>query len=180
MYKTKRKYKIPFEEVENEDEFINYKIRLHDTIKKGNRKEYQYFKKQTDVKKDKKLTESEYKKISTSFFKAAAELMTEYEGGVFLERYGYFSLLIIPYENRGLKIGKWFYDNLQHTDGYRYVPILDTDVTSRSCIPKMIMDRTYNIKLKKIFWKNITEYGFRPKNYYTYLKSLYSHGNAKT
>ena len=177
MYNTRRSYKLSREELD-----IDYeegKPSILDYYLPGSKKEYRAFKKKTSVKSDKKMSYLAYLKIVKSIYTAVAELMLEYEGGVFLKRYGYFSLLILPYEKRGLKIGKYYYDSLYHTDGYRYIPILDTDASSKSCIKGMIMDRGYKPKLKKEFWKKITEENFRPKNYYTTLKSMYAHKKAK-
>lgn len=177
MYKTKRKYRLALEEI-NLD-YIDKRDTLLKEYNPGNKKEWQRFKKDTPIKKDKKLTHTEYRRIVKSIFKATKELMFKYEGGVFLERYGYFSLLIIPFGRKGLKISKFYYDNLEHTDGYRYVPVLDTDTTTKSCINKMIMDRSYSQKTRAEFWRLIIEEGFRPKNYYSAIKSMFGHANAK-
>jgi hypothetical protein len=177
VFKTSRKYRLSIEEI-NLD-YIDKKNTLLKEYNPGNSKEWQRFKKTTNVKKDTQLTHTEYRKIVNAIFKATKSLMFKHEGGVFLERYGYFSLLIIPFRNRGLKISKYYYDNLEHTDGYRYVPILDSDTTTKSCINKMIMDRSYAQKTKAEFWRLIIEEGFRPKNFYTAIKSMFGHGNAK-
>ena len=177
MHKTRRKYKLGIEEIDFN--FIQRKNRTTKTLNVGENKEYWYFRRNTPVKKDKQLERGEYRKIAQSFFKATAELIKEYEGGVFLSRYGYFSLLVKPFGKSGYIKGQFFYDSLEHTEGYNYVPILDTDVTTRSCIRRMIMDRTYNSRLKKEFWNLISQEGFRPKNYYSMLKSIYGHSNSK-
>ena len=177
VYKTKRKYRRSIREVGTKQ--ILHKSRLSKSYNPTNRHAYQAFKKASPVKKDRKLSLKEFRRIHDSVFKATRELMLEYEGGVFLERYGYFSLLIIPYGRKGMKRSKYFYDNFAHTDGYTYVPILDSDVGTKSCIKRMIMDRMYPQELKKKFWKLITDEGFRPKNYYSTLKSMYGHKNAK-
>ena len=177
MHKTKRKYNLSIEEIDFN--FIKRKNRTTKTLNVGTNKEYWYFKRNTPVKKDKGIGAIKYKKIAQSLFKAVSELMKEYEGGVFLSRYGYFSLLVKPFDKKGYTKGRFYYDNLSHTDGYNYVPILDTDVTTRSCIRKMIMDRTYNSRLKREFWQLISQEGFRPKNYYSMLKSMYGHKNSK-
>ena len=177
MYKTNRRYRLEIEDFDYS--FVSKKNQITKVFNKNTDKEYWWFRRNTPVKKDKQLSRTEYKRIVKSIFEATAELMQEYEGGVFLKRYGYFSLLIKPFGKKGIKIGKYFYDNLYHTDGYQYIPILDTDATRFSCIRKMIMDRTYSQPLKKKFWKLITDENFRPKNYYTTLKSIYGHHKSK-
>lgn len=175
MYRTRRKYRIPIEELN--EEYRDYVSKVVKTYSPASKKEYTFFRQNTKRKIDKELSYLDYYKIVKAIFQAVRELMLEYEGGVFLSRYGYFSLLIVPFQ-KGYKVSKYYYDNMSHTDGYRYVPILDTDVSSKSCIRKMIMDRTYEKPLRKKFWKAIEE-GFRPKNYYTTLKSMYGRKNSK-
>lgn len=174
---TSRKYKYDADELELEENiFASHTINKYNV---AGQKEYWYFRRNTIRKKDKELSPTDYRRIVKAIYEAVKELMMEYEGGVFLKRYGYFSFLIKAYaKNKGFK-NKHYYDSLEHTDGYQYIPILDTDVTTVSCINKMIMDRNYNQKTKQEFWTKIRDEGFRPKNYYTTLKSLYAHGNAK-
>lgn len=177
MYKTRRSYKIPIEELDLEKmDYAGMVVRTFNPG--GTKKELRFFRKRTPIKLDKKLSQGEYNNIVKAIFQATSELMLEYEGGVFLPRHGYFSLLIVPY-TKTLKMGSWYYSNLRHTQGYRYVPILDSDVGTAVCIKGMIMDRAYNKKLRKKFWKLIERHGFRPKNYYSTLKSMFSRNTRR-
>lgn len=115
---------------------------------------------------------STYAKTVREIFNSIAELMLEYEGGVFLEEYGYFYGSIIPWKNEGFK-DKFHPDPLYHTKGYQYTLQLNSNLTSKSCIGGMVMDRTFTQKLSKKFYRSLYA-GFRPKLNFTMLESLYS------
>lgn len=106
-------------------------------------------------------------------FKAISEVMFEHEGGVFLERYGYFTPMVIKYMEK--------YDNIEkypHTDMNTYALYLFTDTTNKSCIKGMCMDRTFDYRAKNRF-KEVIYTSYRPKLYYTLLTSLFGHKNKR-
>lgn len=130
-----------------------------------------------DTKEEQLENRSIYAKTVREIFNSVSELLLEYEGGVFLEEYGYFYGSIIPWKNEGFK-DKFHPDPLYHTNGYQYTLQLNSNITSKSCIGGMVMDRTFNHKLKKEFYLKLYS-GFRPKLNLTMLESIYSRASKR-
>ena len=120
---------------------------------------------------------STYAKVVREIFNSVSELMLEYEGGVFLEEYGYFYGSIIPWKNEGYK-SKFHPDPLYHTNGQQYTLQFNSKLSTKSCIGGMVMDRTFNHKLKKDFYSSLYS-GFRPKLNFTMLESLHSRASKR-
>lgn len=112
---------------------------------------------------------------------AIAELLLEYEGGVFVKRLGYFCGMVIPW-SKGFKIrtyGKTIkYDPFFHTDGYAYTLQFFPDTSRFSIFRGALMDRAFEPELKSKFGRRLYQ-GFRPKLYYTSVKDAYGYGRKR-
>ena len=174
MIGTKKKIRKEVEFVPEEDRG-NGRHTLN-TLKYLTSNAYSWFKVR---KKDIKGIDSfiEYSNCTKSITKAISELMVEYEGGVFIEKMGYFAAMIIPW-SKGMKLriyGKTIrYDPYFHTGGYAYTFQFFPNTSRKSIFRGMIMDRAFDADLKKKFSENIYK-GFRPKLYYTSLNDAFGY-----
>lgn len=116
-----------------------------------------------------------FSKVVTAIFDAIGEVMLENEGGVFLKEYGYFSPILI---RSGYK-PKIQHDYYYHTNMEIYGLSFFPDTTFGSCLRGMSMDRTYSDPMKKAFTKATYEREYRPKLYYTLLKSLFGRRDSR-
>lgn len=170
----------PRRKITKEVEFIPKKERgrrdrVLNTLNPTGQSAFWHYRKNRKVKGDAGETRGNFSKASGAIFQAISELMLEYEGGVFLEEYGYFIGTIIPWLDKGRTIRGKLEDPYFHTDGQTYCPQLHT-FPRRSCIRGMVMDRTFNQKFTPKFSQALFN-GLRPKLYYTFLNSI--HGYQK-
>ena len=169
--KTEKKY---IEKKEKKDpKKVKKKSRLLPHLKPHDQTSYFYYRKHRKTDNEIGTDRTLYSKAVSEIFNSIGELMFENEGGVFLERYGYFSPMVIKYLEKFDTMEKY-----PHTDMNSYALYLFTDTTNKSAIKGMIMDRTFSVTSKERFKEKI--YGsYRPKLYYTLLTSLFGHKNKK-
>lgn len=131
-------------------------------------------------KTDNKIGENRslYSKSVRSIWKAVKELILENEGGVFLEEYGYFNGMVLPWLDKGSEIPNRK-DPYFHTDGYTYCLQLFSTITRKSCIRGMIMDRTFDKRMVKDFSAQLYETEYRPKLYATAIESAFGYKKTK-
>lgn len=164
--------------IKKEVEKIPYKNRtkakrLLPHLKPHAQPSYFYYRKHRKTEHEIGEDRTKYSNAVGEIFRAIGELIVENEGGVFLDRYGYFSPIIIKYMEK--------YDTAEkypHTDMNSYALYLFTDTTNKSVIKGMCMDRTFDYRVKKLF-KEAIYTSYRPKLYYTILTSLFGHKNKK-
>ena len=136
-------------------------------------------------KTDNKIGEhrTRFKESVASIFEAISEVMTENEGGVYLEDYGYFAAMELKYIPREeiLKTKKKRYQHLKgaQVNEKDFCLQLFSDVSPKSCIAYMSMDRSFSVNTRKYFAKQINDNRKKPKLYYTLLMSLYSRRKVK-
>lgn len=135
---------------------------------------YFYYRKNRKIFSDISENRTTYATVVKAIYEAIGELMFENEGGVFLRHYGYFSPIVIKYGHFNPKRDDYYYHTNMELYGLSFFP----DTTYNSCLKGMSMDRTYSQKMKKDFTKATYERDYRPKLYYTLLKSLFARKNS--
>lgn len=111
-----------------------------------------------------------FKEAVTEIYNAVSELMFENEGGVYLEEYGYFSPMEIKFIKTDLKKRRNYLNSNNKDFGLQ----LFTEVSPKSCIKYMVMDRSFSTITKKRFAAALMVKRHKPKLFYTLLMSLYS------
>lgn len=139
------------------------------TLKPNGQSAYFFYRKRRKIFSHISENRSTYSKVVTAIFNAIGEMMIENEGGVFLKEYGYFSPILIKAGHRSKKQ----YDFYYHTDMEIYGLSFFPEVTYGSCLRGMCMDRTYSKPMKLAFTDATYKNNYRPKLYYTLLKSLF-------
>lgn len=175
MRGTSRKIKKQVDKIEYTD--IKKRKRTLETLKPHVQAGYFFYRKNRETDNEIGENRTLFSKSVTSIWKAVGELMLENEGGVFLEEYGYFNGMVLPWENEGTDIGN-SKDPYFHTDGYNYCLQFFSLLSRKSCMRGMIMDRTFDIHLKKAFSRALFE-DHRPKLYATSLDSMYGYKKTK-
>lgn len=168
MIGTERKYKKKAEKIDYWNSGRH--PRTMEGFKPGDQKGYWYYFGKRKKKEGSFIQgRTDYRRAVISIYEAIAQLVIEHEGGVQLEKYGYFHSMILPHipENRKSKRKEPNF----HTQGYVYTLQLFTDTVKNSVLKGMVMDRTFNQALVSRFSKALYD-GFRPKLYHTMLKSL--------
>ena len=151
--------------------------RLVDTFVPYDQKGWWFHKTNTKFNNRVPETRTTYSNAVMSIYQAIGELMLENEGGVELEEYGYFTAAIIPWKTNGRDY-KYNKDPYFHTNGQGYALQFYSDIFQKSCIKGMIMDRTFDHRIKKKFHKQMYN-GFRPKLYYTLMRSVHANPARK-
>lgn len=162
--RTKTPEKIPYEK-------IGKTRRLLPSFSPGEQKAYWYYRR--NRKSDHEVGENRtlFSKTIQSIFDAVGELMIENEGGVFLEEYGYFTAAVLPWTGNGLESWGRIIDPLFHTDGYLH-SLQFFPISRKSCMKGMHMAKSYNTTYRSKYYEAILN-GFRPKLYYSTLKSIH-------
>lgn len=176
MKGTRRKIKtkvdrVPYHERENKPSTLS-------TFKTITDKFYTYYKKRLKKNREEPIGKKECKAATREVYKAIRELYFEKEGGVFLPEIGYFTAVVIPWNDFGINIKNKTVNQYFQTEGYNYAMQLYTDLSTKSVMKGMIMDRTFSQPFKSEFHKNMLD-GFKPKLYYTSLKELYGYKTYK-